>query len=67
MIHAFDGQNGNLLWSHQLPHVGSAPPMTYFYKGEQYVLVPATGGGTLKSYDDRVTVGGAFVAFKLVG
>lgn len=67
MIHAFDGQNGNLLWSHRLPHVGSAPPMTYFYKGEQYVLVPATGGGTLKSYDDRVTVGGAFVAFKLVG
>lgn len=66
MIHAFDSQNGKLLWSHPLPHIGSAPPMTYIYKGEQYVLVPATGGGTLKSYDDRVTVGGAFVAFKLV-
>ncbi|MCP5384552.1 MAG: PQQ-binding-like beta-propeller repeat protein [Altererythrobacter sp.] len=65
MIHAFSVSDGKLLWSHKLPHIGSAPPMTYVFKGEQYILVPATGGGTLKAYDDRVSVGGSFVAFKL--
>ena len=65
MIHAFSSENGELLWSHKLPFIGSAPPMTYVFEGEQYVLVPATGGGTLRTYDNRVQVGNAFVAFKL--
>ncbi len=65
MIHAFNAKDGSLLWSHSLPNIGSAPPMTYVYRGQQYILIPATGGGTLRLYDDRVTVGGSFVAFRL--
>ncbi|MDN3645655.1 PQQ-binding-like beta-propeller repeat protein [Pontixanthobacter aestiaquae] len=64
-IYAFDSANGTELWSHQLPYIGSAPPMTYSYNGEQYVVIPATGGGTLAIYDDRVETGNAFIAFKL--
>lgn len=65
MIYAYDQNTGKKLWSHQLPFNGSAPPMTYLYRGEQYLLVPSTGGGTLKKYDPNVDIGGSFVAFKL--
>ena len=39
--------------------------MTYFHEGVQYVVVPATGGGTLALYDDTVEAGRSFIAFSL--
>ena len=65
MIYAFDARNGDTLWSHSLPHIGSAPPMTFIYQGRQFVVLPATGGGTLGTYDETVTSGGTIVAFAL--
>jgi quinoprotein glucose dehydrogenase len=46
-IRAFDKASGEELWSARLPHGGFAPPATYWVKGKQYVVVPATGGGKL--------------------
>jgi len=44
MARAFDLDTGKELWKSKLPAVGSAPPMTYEYKGCQYVVFTATGG-----------------------
>ena len=65
LIRAFDSQTGGELWEAQLPYIGSASPMTYFHEGVQYVVVPATGGGTLALYDDTVEAGRSFIAFSL--
>ena len=65
LIRAFDTGTGEELWAHALPHIGSASPMTYVHAGQQYILIPATGGGTLAIYDRSVTTGGSFVAFAL--
>ena len=59
-IRAFDAENGNELWSHPLPFVGSAPPSVYEVDGRQFVVVPATGGGKLAT-----PTGDAYVAFAL--
>jgi quinoprotein glucose dehydrogenase len=66
LLRAFDSETGKELWSHKLPYIGSAPPTIYEVKGEQYIMIPATGGRTLKSmYPDLVESGDAYVAFKL--
>jgi len=66
LIRAFDSTNGNELWSYELPYIGSAPPTSYEVNGEQYIIIPATGGFSLKFlYPDLVENGDAFVAFKL--
>ncbi len=65
MLHAFSTASGERLASFDLPFNGSAPPMTFVFRGEQYVVVPATGGGTLRNYDPDVAVGNTLVAFKL--
>jgi len=65
MIRAFHTETGEELWSHQLPFVGSGPPSTYAINGKQFLVVPATGGGTLRLYDEAIEVGDAFVAFRL--
>jgi quinoprotein glucose dehydrogenase len=65
LIRAFDSESGKVLWEHALPFVGSASPMTYEHKGQQFIVIPATGGGTLALYDSRVATGGSFVAFRL--
>ena len=59
-IRAFDAETGEELWSAKLPRRGSGPPMTYELDGQQYIVLPATGGGTL--HDDT---GDAWVAFAL--
>lgn len=64
-IRAFDLSTGEEMWSHELPFIGSAPPATYRVNGRQYLVIPATGGGTLRLYDESVDVGDAFVAFAL--
>jgi quinoprotein glucose dehydrogenase len=44
---AFDINTGALLWQVQLPAGGQATPMTYEWKGRQYVLIAAGGHGKL--------------------
>ena len=66
LIRAFDSETGKELWSHKLPYIGSAPPTTYKANGEQYVMIPATGGLVLSfAYPDLVERGNTFVAFKI--
>ena len=42
---AFNSETGKLLWEHPLPVPAQSTPMTYFYKGKQYVVVAAGGHG----------------------
>ena len=42
-IRAFDVDNGETLWKHTLPNDATATPMTYVYKGRQYVVINAGG------------------------
>ena len=66
LIRAFDSETGKELWSHKLPYVGSAPPTSYEISGEQYIVIPATGGITLGiDLGNLVEQGDAFVAFKI--
>jgi quinoprotein glucose dehydrogenase len=42
-IRAFDTDNGETLWQYTLPIDATATPMTYQYKGRQYVVINAGG------------------------
>ena len=42
-IRAFDIETGKLLWQTKLPSSGHATPVTYQYKGKQYVVIAAGG------------------------
>jgi quinoprotein glucose dehydrogenase len=46
-LHAFDSESGKELWKYQLPAGGQATPMTYIFKGKQYVVIAAGGHGKL--------------------
>jgi quinoprotein glucose dehydrogenase len=59
-LRAFDGKTGRELWKGRLPAGGQATPMTYVYKGRQYVLIAA--GGHAKSGTKR---GDTIVAYAL--
>jgi quinoprotein glucose dehydrogenase len=61
MVRAFDGQTGEIIWERKLPYAASAPPISYLYKGCQYVVFNATGG----RFHGFVGTGNATVAFKL--
>ncbi|MBL8552667.1 MAG: pyrroloquinoline quinone-dependent dehydrogenase [Phenylobacterium sp.] len=61
-LRAFDGANGRELWKGRLPAGGQATPMTYVWKGRQYVVIAAGGHG--KSDTKR---GDQVVAFALPG
>ena len=66
LIRAFDADTGKILWEYKLPYIGSAPPTIYEANGEQYVIIPATGGLVLSfAYPELVEQGDTFVAFKL--
>jgi quinoprotein glucose dehydrogenase len=57
---AFDLLTGKTLWKASLPAAGTATPMTYEVKGEQYVVIPAGGHSMYGS-----TRGDSVVAYKL--
>lgn len=59
-LRAFDVGSGKELWKGRLPAGGQATPMTYVYKGRQYVVIAAGGHG--KSGTRR---GDQLVAFAL--
>jgi len=55
---AFDTDTGKILWETELPAAGHATPMTYLWKGKQYVVIAAGGHGKLGT-----KMGDALVAF----
>lgn len=59
-LRAFDARSGKELWKGRLPAGGQATPMTYVWKGRQYVVIAA--GGHSKSSTRR---GDQVVAFAL--
>ncbi|WP_337185896.1 pyrroloquinoline quinone-dependent dehydrogenase [Phenylobacterium sp.] len=59
-LRAFDAATGRELWKGRLPAGGQATPMTYVWKGRQYVVIAA--GGHAKSGTKR---GDQLVAFAL--
>ncbi len=59
-LRAFDAATGRELWRGRLPAGGQATPMTYVYKGRQYVVIAA--GGHSKANTKR---GDQLVAFAL--
>lgn len=59
-LRAFDERTGKELWKGRLPAGGQATPMTYVWKGRQYVVIAA--GGHAKSTTKR---GDSVVAFAL--
>jgi quinoprotein glucose dehydrogenase len=42
-LRAFDSETGEELWKGRLPAGGQATPMTYHYRGRQYVVIAAGG------------------------
>ncbi len=65
-IYFHNSENGNLLKSISMPYIGSAPPSTYSINEEQFIIVHATGGWSLKSgYEKLVETGDMIIAFKL--
>jgi quinoprotein glucose dehydrogenase len=61
-VRAFDAATGRELWRARLPAGGQATPMTYVFKGRQYLVIAA--GGHAKSDTKR---GDAVLAFALPG
>jgi quinoprotein glucose dehydrogenase len=59
-LRAFDARTGAELWQGRLPVPGVANPMTYAWKGEQYVAI-ASGGHS----EAGTSIGDSVVAFRL--
>ncbi len=60
---AINSSNGKKVWDKQMEFAGSSPPMTYFYKGEQYIIINSSGG---RYYGYENKLGDAIYAFKLL-
>ena len=61
MARAFSSNDGSLLWERKLPYAGSAPPMSYYHNGCQYIVFTSTGGQFV-GFKDK---GDSTVAYKL--
>ena len=62
----YDAENGDELWSYNLPYIGSSPPITYQIDNEQFILINSTGSYSLKKgYPDLVKFGNEIMVFKL--
>jgi quinoprotein glucose dehydrogenase len=59
-LRAFDARSGRELWQGRLPVPGVANPMTYLWKGEQYVAIGAGGHS-----EAGTSIGDSIVAFRL--
>lgn len=59
-LRAFDAKSGEELWQGRLPVPGVANPMTYLWKGEQYVVIAAGGHS-----ESGTSIGDSVVAFRL--
>lgn len=61
MAYAFNS-DGKLIWEDELPHAGSAPPISINHEGCQYIIFTSTGG---KWHDYKQDNGDKLVAYKL--
>jgi quinoprotein glucose dehydrogenase len=59
-LRAFDAKSGEELWTGRLPVPGVANPMTYLWKGEQYIAIAAGGHS-----EAGTSIGDSVVAFRL--
>jgi quinoprotein glucose dehydrogenase len=59
-LRAIDAKSGAELWQGRLPVPGIANPMTYLWKGEQYVVIAAGGHSEIGT-----SIGDSVVAFRL--
>jgi quinoprotein glucose dehydrogenase len=59
-LHALDARSGSEVWQGRLPVPGIANPMTYLWKGEQYVAIAAGGHSEIGT-----RIGDSVVAFRL--
>ncbi len=59
-LRAFDSDTGKELWTVELPASAQSTPMTYEWKGKQYIVICAGGHGKMKS-----KMGDAVVALTL--
>ena len=59
-LRALDARTGEELWQGRLPVPGVANPMTYLWKGEQYVAISAGGHS-----ESGTSIGDSMVAFRL--
>jgi quinoprotein glucose dehydrogenase len=59
-LRAFEAKTGEELWQGRLPVPGVANPMTYLWKGEQYVAIAAGGHS-----EAGTSIGDSVVAFRL--
>jgi quinoprotein glucose dehydrogenase len=59
-LRALDAKTGEELWQGRLPVPGLANPMTYSWKGEQYVAIAAGGHS-----EAGTTIGDSLVVFRL--
>ena len=59
-LRAFDAASGAELWRGRLPAAGMATPMTYVWRGRQYIVIAAGGHG-----DVGTETSDAIVAFSL--
>ncbi len=57
-LRAFDSDTGKEVWSAELPAAAQSTPMTYEWKGKQYLVICAGGHGKMKS-----KMGDSVVAF----
>jgi quinoprotein glucose dehydrogenase len=62
LLRAFDSSTGEELWMGALPVPAQATPMTYTYKGKQYIVIAAGGHGLFGTQ-----TGDAVVAYALPG
>jgi len=53
-IRAFDSNRGTLIWEHRLPAGGQAAPMTYVFRGRQYLVIVAGGRAGVGSPGDWI-------------
>jgi len=59
-LHAIDADSGKEIWSAELPASAQSTPMTYEWRGKQYIVICAGGHGKFKS-----KMGDSVVAFAL--
>ena len=59
-LRAFDIDTGDVLWESPLPAGAQASPMTYVYRGKQYVVISAGGHGKAGT-----TMGDSVIAYAL--
>jgi quinoprotein glucose dehydrogenase len=59
-LRGFDSDTGRELWSVELPASAQSTPMTYLWRGKQYIVICAGGHGKMQS-----KMGDAVVAFAI--